>query len=114
MEKSIEEIVRFLKGLGLNSEMVNTDKYGFSRRIEFKVYNQVYNIVWFKNSSTLIIGSNDRSPQIPFRHMKLDDTFPLVGGNRAIKFTYNLEEITTFSDGYSYNSFRIPLELESN
>ena len=44
-----DEIIETLNKLGIKNEIVNKDKYGFSRTIQFKVYDITYRIIWFVN-----------------------------------------------------------------
>ncbi len=108
---TLEEMQEFLGSLGVENELVNHDEYGFSRTMEFTVNLVVYQIIWFFNNSTLKIGIGGRKPQIPFRYIYHDTTFPLVGGNRAIGFYYEKKEKRhPYDSGTPYFSFRIPLE----
>jgi hypothetical protein len=108
----LENIISYLKEFNVKSSFVNTDKYGFSRTIEFKVYNTIYRIVWFKNQSELLIGDNKRAARIPFRYMYYDNTFPCVGGNKCIGFSQvKFEKKNMFDKEFPYECFRIPIEL---
>jgi hypothetical protein len=108
----LEEIISFLNKLDINTELVNTDIYGFSRTIQFKVYDIIYRIVWFINQSTLQIGEGKRPAQIPFRFIYLDNNFPLIGENKSIGFSYNkYEKKSMFGREYPYEVFRIPLDF---
>lgn len=108
------EIVDFLKSHGINPELINLDKYNFSRTIQFEIYGIKYQIIWFKNESTLRIGTQSRCAQIPFRYIYFDNTFPLVNENRSIGFAYTkTEKKSIFDREYPYEVFRIPLEIES-
>lgn len=115
MKESIEleEIFIFLKELGIEPTYINQDKFGFSRTIQFKVYDTVYQIIWFKNESTLKVGLGRRVAQIPFRWLFLDCSFPLLDANRSIAFSYNkFEKKSLFDRLYPYEVFRLPLELK--
>lgn len=54
---SKEELVEKLDKVGIKGEWVRPDKYGFSRMFQFKLGEQVIEIEWFCNYSTLIIGN---------------------------------------------------------
>lgn len=84
----------------------------FSREIEFKVYDRVYRIVWYANESTLYIGKDKRSPFIKFKYLTINDTMPIVGGNKNLQFSYEkFEKKSIFDKEYPYHTFRIPLAL---
>jgi len=108
-----EEMIDFLGSVGIKAELINIDKYGFSREIEFKVYDITYIIDWWVNQSYLHIGNHVRSAQIPFKYLYLDTTFPLVGGNRSLGFSdIKLERRSIFDREYPFGVFRIPIDLE--
>lgn len=110
---SKEQIITFLNGLGIETELINVDKYGFSREISFKVYETEYVIDWWVNQSYLHIGTHVRSAQIPFKYIFLDDTFPLVDGNRSLAFSdEKYEKKSIFDREYPFGIFRIPLDLD--
>ena len=102
--KNKEEIIEFLDRVGVKAILVNHDDFGFSRKIKFTIYGIDYYITWFSNQSTLSIGDNKRAAQIPFKYIGLDDTYPLVDGNRSIEFSYEYP--------FPYHTFRIPLEIK--
>ena len=107
-----DEIIEALNKLGIKNEIVNVDKYGFSRTIQFKVYDTIYRIIWFVNQSTLTIGEGKRPAQIPFKYIYYDNTFPLVDGNKSLGFSFvKFEKKSIFDRQFPYEVFRIPLEL---
>ena len=109
---NIESMLEFLIKLGIHANLVQPDRHGFSRTIEFTVYDTIYRIVWFTNESTLRIGGSDRSASIPFRHIYLDTTYPLSKGNKSMGFSYTKNKKKNIADReYPYEVFRIPLEL---
>ena len=109
-----KELFSFLKEHGLNPEWINKDENGWTRILQFKVYDILYQVVWFCNESKLHIGDHKRSSFIPFRYVYYDSNFPLFGGNKAIGFTYTkYEKKSIFDREYPYEAFRIPLELEN-
>lgn len=108
----LETILNFLNNHGVKAELVDFDDYGFSRTIGFTVYGIEYRIIWFKNQSTLQIGTHRRAAQIAFKYVYFDNCFPLVGGNKSIGFSYvKLERKSVFDRQYPYEVFRLPLEL---
>ena len=52
-----EELVEKLEKVGIKGEWINQDKYGFSRIYQFNLDNQIIQIEWYCNYSTLIIGN---------------------------------------------------------
>ena len=107
-----DEIIETLNKLGIKNEIVNKDKYGFSRTIQFKVYDITYRIIWFVNQSTLTIGEGKRPAQIPFKYIYFDNTFPLIDGNKSLGFSFvKFEKKSIFDRQFPYEVFRIPLEL---
>lgn len=110
----LDELFEFLKIQGVNPIYVK-EHNGFSRNIEFTVENQKYEIIWYKNVSTLLIGdsSNKRRPQIPFKWVYLDKSFPISGNCLGFAHT-KFEKRSIFDREYPYESFRIPLEEKIN
>lgn len=107
-----EEIIDFLKSIGIEVELINVDKYGFSREIKFKIYDVIYVIKWWVNQSYLHIGEHERSAQIPFKYIYFDTTYPLIDGNRSIGFSdIKLERKSMFDREYPFGVFRIPIDL---
>lgn len=107
-----EEIIQFLKDLGITCELAHVDVTGFSRTVKFTVYDIEYMVLWYCNESILRIGGGNRAACIPFKYMYLDTTFPLVNGNKSIGFSYTKNECKAIFDReYPYGIFRIPLEL---
>jgi hypothetical protein len=106
-----EEIVEFLESLGIKTELINADSIGWSREVKFTIYDTTYIIEWYHNQSTLHIGEHQRSARILFKYMFFDNTYPLIGGNRSIAFSYiALERNSIFDKLYPYEVFRIPIE----
>lgn len=107
-----ETFLNFLNNNGVKAELVDFDKYGFSRTIGFNVYGIEYRIVWFVNESTLQVGTHKRAARISFKYMYFDRCFPLIGGNKSIGFSYvKLEKKSMFDREYPYEVFRLPVEL---
>lgn len=110
---SFEDIIRTLETLEIKTEIVDKDKYGFSRTIKFKVYDIIYKIEWYKNESKLLIGEGKRPAQIPFKFIYFDRNYPLVDNNKSIGFSYSkTEKRSVFDREYPYEVFRIPLEIK--
>jgi hypothetical protein len=111
--KTREEIIDFLRLNGINAELSNLDDCGFSRTIDFKVYDIDYRIIWYHNESNLCVGHHNRAAKIPFKYIYFDVCFPLVGGNRSIGFSYTKQDKKSMFDReFPYEVFRIPLELK--
>ena len=112
-EGGLEEMLNFLNANGIKAELVDFDKWDFSRTIGFTVYGIEYRIVWFTNESTLRIGTHERAARIPFKFMYLDTCYPLIDGNKSIGFSYIKNEVRNsfFDRKYPYEVFRIPIEL---
>jgi hypothetical protein len=107
------DIISYLSEFSIKAEYVNKDKYGFSRTIEFSVYDVKYRICWFKNQSELFIGENKRAARIPFRYMYYDNTYPCIGGNECIGFAQDKKEKQhSYDSEFNYGVFRIPLEID--
>lgn len=108
----LETFLNFLNNHGVKAELVDFDKYDFSRTIGFTVYGIEYRIVWFVNESTLQIGTHKRAARIPFKYMYFDRSFPLIGDNKSIGFSYvKFEKKSMFDREYPYEVFRLPIEL---
>lgn len=109
-----EKIIKTLNDVGIKTEIINKDEYGFSRTIDFKVYEIEYRIVWFINESTLYIGGGVRAAQIPFKYIYIDRTYPLFGGNKSVAFSYvkNKKE-SIFDREFPFGCFRIPIEINN-
>ncbi len=101
---TMEEIIRILEENSIATVKARVDDYGFSRTIKFSVYDTDFYIRWYQNESTLEIGDNKRCPEIKFKYIGLDTTYPLVDGNRSLEFSYEYP--------FPYHTFRIPLELK--
>ena len=109
---TLEEIIKLLEKSGIKTEYINKDKHDYSRTIDFKVYGIDYRIVWFCNHSTLEIGTCIRPACIPFKYCYFDTSYPLVGGNKSVGFSYKkYEQKNRFDRVYPYEVFRIPVEL---
>lgn len=107
----IEEMEELLNKVGVKSERINIDKYGFSREIKFKIYDQEFVIQWYHNQSTLYVGKGNRSPCIPFKYLIYDNTYPLIDGNKSLAFCDELVDNPFYGKRHPFASFRIPLEL---
>ena len=106
----LENIISFLKKYDIESEYVNFNEYSYSRTIQFTVDEQTYQIVWFRNESKLKIGTGLRSPFINFKYIYFDNSFPIVGSNRILGFSYTRNEVKYIFDvEFNYQDFRIPL-----
>jgi len=110
--EGLKNFLDFLNNHGINAQLVDFDKNGFSRTIAFNVYGIDYIIIWFINESTLKIGTSKRASCIPFKYMYYDTLYPLIGANKSIGFAYEkFEKKSPFDREYKYEIFRIPIEL---
>lgn len=107
----MEPIKEFLATFGIVATSEPNEGGTFNREIFFTVNGAEYVIVWYPNEAKLKMGRDPRAAFIPFRAMYHDTTFPLVGGNSAIGFSYQYNTSPNFWDRvFPYESFRIPTE----
>ena len=101
---TFDEIITMIKKLEIKTKLVKIDKSGFSRTIEFFVFDTRYRIKWYNNLCSLLIGDGDdnKKPFFKFTKMYLDTTWPTVGGNRCLGFCNDLNR--------SLDAFRIPIK----
>ena len=52
-----EQLQDILESVGIKGEWVNQDEYGFSRIFQFEIDGQKFQIEWYCNYSTLMIGN---------------------------------------------------------
>lgn len=52
-----EQLQEKLESVGIKGEWVDKDENGFSRTFRFEIDGQVFNIEWYKNYSTLMVGN---------------------------------------------------------
>ena len=52
-----EQLQDILESVGIKGEWVNQDAYGFSRIFQFEIDGQKFQIEWYCNYSTLMIGN---------------------------------------------------------
>jgi hypothetical protein len=67
-----------------NIKMIDVDKYGFSRSIQFEVEGEVYKIVWYVNESTLYY----KNLIVTFHRLLNYKTFP-ARCNKILQFYRN-------------------------
>lgn len=70
-----EELVNRLKKVGIKGQWINSDKYGFSRIYEFAINEQVIQIEWYANYSTVMIGN----AHFWFDNILLHSSYPMQG-----------------------------------
>ena len=70
-----EELVEKLEKVGIKGEWINQDKYGFSRIYQFNLDNQIIQIEWYCNYSTLIIGNI----RFWFDNIRINSSYPEKG-----------------------------------
>lgn len=108
--ESFDTLIKFLNTNGIETELVDKSEHGYSRTIEFVVDDQVYNIIWYNNESKLKIGNSPRSPFVMFKYIYLNNTMPIIGGNKNLGFSFTKKVKTNmFDDEFNYSDFRIPL-----
>ena len=54
---SQEELVEKLVKVGINGEWIDADEYGFSRLFQFELNEQLIQVEWYWNYSTIMIGN---------------------------------------------------------
>jgi len=98
-----DEIIDVLEFAGVKTELAKTAQdYDYQRCVDFTVNDTDYRIVWFANTSTLK-ERTDRGWEYPFRYVKFDDCYPMVGGNHNLTFS---------ADGqHDFYSFRLALPM---
>lgn len=52
-----EQLQEKLESVGIKGEWVDKDEVGFSRTFRFEIDGQVFNIDWYINYSTLMVGN---------------------------------------------------------
>ena len=80
-----EELVEKLEKSGLKGEWVNQDKWGFSRIYQFNLGDQIVQIEWYCNYSTLIMGNI----RFWFDNIKIISSYPESG--EWIEFSFRGE-----------------------
>lgn len=80
-----EELVEKFEKVGIKGEWVNQDKYGFSRIYQFSLDNQIIQIEWYCNYSTLIIGNI----RFWFDNIRTNSSYPENG--KWIEFSFRGE-----------------------
>lgn len=95
--ESKEALIEFLRERDLNPTLVNLDRNGFSRQIQFRACDRDYTIIWYQNESTLYFGRDtQRDARIPFRYVYDNDHYPHKG--KFLGFTYRLKEVKSMFD----------------
>lgn len=87
MEK--EDIFIALEAEGLQPKYINFTNTGYSREIEFNVFEQTYFIIWFRNMSTLSIGKQRLNQ---FRFTSIRAANHQVYCARALLFKYGNDD----------------------
>lgn len=80
-----EELVKKLEKVELKGEWINQDQYGFSRIYQFDLDNQIIQIEWYCNYSTLIIGN----VRFWFDNIRINSSYPEKGN--WIEFSFRDE-----------------------
>jgi len=90
MKWDFEEAKNIFTNQQVNGEVINLDKYGFSREFSFTVNNIYYEVVWFNNQSTLKIGDESQC-HVMFFSAELSNTYP-SHHNSKIKIQFRNEK----------------------
>lgn len=80
-----EELVNRLEKVGIKGQWINSDKYGFSRIYEFAINEQIIQIEWYANYSTVMIGN----AHFWFDNILLHSSYPMQG--EWIEFSFRGE-----------------------
>lgn len=80
-----EELVKKLEKVELKGEWINQDQYGLSRIYQFDLDNQIIQIEWYCNYSTLIIGN----VRFWFDNIRINSSYPEKGN--WIEFSFRDE-----------------------
>lgn len=80
-----EELVNRLEIVGIKGRWINPDKYGFSRIYEFVINEQIIQIEWYVNYSTIMIGN----AHFWFDSILLNSAYPMQG--EWIEFSFKGE-----------------------
>lgn len=70
-----EELEEKLAKAGIKGEWVNANKYGYSRTFQFELDNQIIQIEWYYNYSTIMIGN----AHFWFDHININSCYPMQG-----------------------------------
>lgn len=81
-----EQLQEKLESVGIKGEWVDKDEHGFSRTFRFEIDGQEFQIEWYCNYSTLIIGN---VLHFWFDNINLSSGYPHYG--KWIEFTFRGE-----------------------
>lgn len=70
-----EELVNRLEKVDIKGQWINSDEYGFSRTYEFAINEQIIQIEWYANYSTIMIGN----VHFGFDNILLHSSYPMQG-----------------------------------
>lgn len=80
-----EELVNKLDKVGIKGQWINQNEYGFSRIYEFAINEQIIQIEWYANYSTVMIGN----AHFWFDNILLHSSYPMQG--EWIEFSFRGE-----------------------
>lgn len=100
----------FLIKKGINAVFPKETDGVFNRDLHLFINSTEYIITWYINESTLWLGEKNVSAFIKFKHIYVDTTYPIIGGNRSIVFSYTKNERKNIFDReFPYDSLLIPI-----
>lgn len=108
-----QEMIDLLKSLGIDAQLKKADEdFEFSRVIEFAIRGKAYVIYWYANYSTLYLGNDASCPQILFKFIFVDTTFPFGGDfKNGLAFSLVKNQKKTMTDSaYPFEVLRIPVQ----
>lgn len=106
---TLEEMLDILTTHGFNPEYTPGKGTDFNRIIKFKSGSVHFEIIWFKNHSTLLIKNSMGAPIcLPFKWIFHDTTYPMIGQkiNNSLGFSFTKN---SKSPEYPFEVFRIPI-----
>ena len=93
MKWNYEEAKKVFTDERICGEVINTDKYGFSREFSFTHNDVYYEVVWFNNLSTLKVGKEGQL-HVSFFMAKFGNTWPShTGSKMKLEFRDNNQNL---------------------
>lgn len=107
-KEGLEECTIFFKKNKIKYSFPIQEEGKFNRDLSFFVNRKEYIITWYINECTLWLDGKNTGAFIKFKYIFLDLTYPLIGGNRSIAFSYrkNKKE-SIFDNEFPYDVLRI-------
>lgn len=81
MNWSYEKAFKIFTDNRIGGEVINIDKHGFSREFSFTHDGIYYEVVWYKNLSTLKVGENNQL-NVSFFMAQFSNTWPSHPGSK--------------------------------